>query len=323
MHQPTRLLILGATHIGRGPEKEPAEALAGLVDRVVGWSPDALAIEALPGELIHAYVRLGGPWADLRVGGLPEAVACARAADALFEGDLWEARRVGADRSRALSERVVAWCAALEPYTALLLAREAQGIPDAVSLALRDVAAKGDERSRIAGGAAARLGLQRLYPFDDHSDGVAMADVEEAEHARFGRDLHAQVADHRFVHSQDVMAAVDEGDIWPALALRNSPSGVAESDLLESGFVLEHGSPSGLARKAHAGWRARNLLMAGRLRSVTGEHPGGRVLALVSHAHKGPLEAALGENQGDLEIADVSELDRPGSRSPGTTSSST
>ncbi len=51
--------------------------------------------------------------------------------------------------------------------------------------------------------------------------------------------------------------------------------------------------------------------MAGRLRAVTGEHPGGRVLALVGHAHKGPLEAALATDQWDVEIADVSELDQP------------
>jgi hypothetical protein len=49
--------------------------------------------------------------------------------------------------------------------------------------------------------------------------------------------------------------------------------------------------------------------MAGRLRSITGSYPGGRVLALVGHAHKGPLESALAADQWDLEIADISELD--------------
>jgi hypothetical protein len=49
--------------------------------------------------------------------------------------------------------------------------------------------------------------------------------------------------------------------------------------------------------------------MAGRLRAVTGGYPGGRVLALVGHAHKGPLEAALATDRWDLEIADISELD--------------
>jgi hypothetical protein len=84
---------------------------------------------------------------------------------------------------------------------------------------------------------------------------------------------------------------------------------VAEREELESGLFLNYGSPESLARQALAGWRTRKLLMAGRLRSITGDYPGGRVLAVVGHAHKGPLEAALATDQWDLEIADIAELE--------------
>jgi len=313
MFRATQLMILGCTHLGRGEQLEPDQAIEGVVDLIVHWGPDAIAIEALPGELIDSYMRLAGPFADVQVGGLPQAAACAEAVRGLHHWDLWEARTIGADASRTRTERVIAWCAAYEPYTALLIAGRDSSCPAGVRGALDDVAARGDERSRIAGEAAARLGLERLYPFDDHSNWAAFLNVAEARFEEFIQALHGKASAHPLVARGDaeVARALKEGDIWSLWLDRNSPGVVAASDDLESGYFLKHGHPEELARKALAGWRTRNLLMAGRLRAVTGEHPGGRVLALVGHAHKGPLEAALATDQWDVEIADVSELDQP------------
>lgn len=310
MMQATRLMILGSTHLGREEPRLADDALAGVVDRIVRWRPDAIAIEVLPGELIDSYLRLGGPWAGMRVGGLPQAEACAGVVQGAHT-DLWEARRIGGDPRRPLADRVVAWCAAYEPYTALLLARNAGDLGAEVGGALEAVAALGDERVRIAAAAAARLGLERLHPFDDHGDGSLFGDIAEDEYDAFIRALHATATAHPLVAGQHAaMARVREsGDLWPMLRELNSAQTVADSDELESGYFLEHGRPQQMARRALAAWRTRNLLMAARLRAVTGEHPGGRVLALVGQAHKGPLEGALGVGQWDLEIASVDELE--------------
>ncbi|HEX3932937.1 MAG TPA: DUF5694 domain-containing protein [Nocardioides sp.] len=312
MFRATRLLIVGATHLGRGEHREPDKALAGIVDRFCGWRPDAIAIEALPGELIDSCLRLGGPFADMRVGGVPQAAACAEAVRDLHSWDLWEARRIGQDRTRERAERVVAWCAAFEPYTALLLARRARALPATVREALDAVEAGGGEISRVAAQAAARLGIERLHPFDDHGNGAAMNDFAEEDFDEFILALHAKARDHPLVAGEaaEVRRSMERRDLWTLWRDRSSPSMVSASNELESGFFLTHGQPDELARAALAGWRARNLLMAGRLRSITGGYPGGRVLALVGHAHKGPLEEALATDQWDLDIVDVSELDR-------------
>jgi hypothetical protein len=304
-------MILGTTHLGRRERREPDEALEPIIERIERWRPHALAIEALPGELVDSYLRLAGPFADMQVGGLPQAAACAEAVRGMHAWDLWQAREVGQDRTRELDERVVAWCSAFEPYTALLLARSASSLPATVRTALASVEAHGDERHRVAGEAATRLGLERLHPFDDHGHGAATNDVPEAAFEEFIVALHAKAREHPSVALGDseVQEALDHGDLWPLWRDRNSPEAVADSDELESGFFLEHGQPPELARAALAAWRTRNLLMAGRLRSITGSYPGGRVLALVGHAHKGPLESALAADQWDLEIADISELD--------------
>jgi hypothetical protein len=300
----TRLLVFGVTHLGRGAGPEPDEALAEAVERIVRWRPDAIAIEVLPGELVDSYVRLGGPYAELRVGGLPQAVACAEAVASTQDWDLWQARAIGADRSRPLSERVTAWCAAYEPYTALLLADGP--LDGGVRVALDAVAAKGRECWRIAGAAARRLGLDRLHPFDDHGDGPLLADVADADYNDLMADLAEAAQPYVAATESEVDEALRDGDLWPLWQRLNTPERVAAGEELESGLFHTAGTP--LARRLLAGWRTRNLLMAGRLRAVTGEYPGGRVLALVGHAHKGPLEAALRAGQWDLDLADFAEL---------------
>lgn len=311
MVRATRSLILGVTHLGHAERDVPQEALHGIIGRICGWQPDAIAIENLPGEVIHLYDRLGGGFADIKVGGLPQALACADAVKGMHTWDLWEARRVGLDRNRALGERVVAWCAAYEPYTAMLLARRATDLPSAVRDALDDVAARGDECSRVAVEAAALLRLDRLHPFDDHRYWSPAGDIPEAVYEALIGAVYPIARQHPLLAGQDAAlhAALEEGDLWQLWRQLNSAGAVADSDELESGYFLAHGRPEYAARAALADWRTRNLLMAGRLRAVTGGYPGGRVLALVGQAHKGPLEAALATDQWDLELAQVTDLD--------------
>lgn len=303
----TRLVVFGVTHLGRRGVPEPDEALVGVVDRIVQWRPDAIAVEVLPGDLVDSYLRLGGPYAGMRVGGLSEAATCAEAAGPYHDWDLWQARAIGADRGRSATERVLAWCAAYEPYTALLLTRTASDLPAQVRAALDAVVAKGSEVWRIAGVAAGHLGLDRLYPFDDHSEGPGGQDVSDTDHSDLMTSL-AERAQPRVARIEaELDEALDNGDLWPLWRRLNTPERVAASEELESGLFFGSGTP--LARRLLGEWRARNLLMAGRLRAVTALHPGRRVLAIVGQAHKGPLEAALRPGQSDVDLADVAELD--------------
>jgi hypothetical protein len=303
----TRLLVFGVTHLGRGAVSEPDEALAGIVDRIVRWRPDAIAVEVLPGDLIDSYLRLGGPYAGMQVGGLPQAAACAEAVRTHHDWSLLQARTIGADRDRSAVERTTAWCAAFEPYTALLHVDAARDLPPQIRAALDAVAAKGSEIWRIAGAAARRLGLDRLYPFDDHGYEPGVAEIPETDYS----ELMASMAELARPHVAGIGAEVDEalgrGDLWPLWRRLNTAERVTASEELESGLFLAAGTA--LARKMLADWRSRNLLMAGRLRAVTGNHPGGRVLALVGHAHKGPMESALRTGQCDIDITDIAEFD--------------
>lgn len=268
----TKLLVFGVTHLGRSTVPEPAEALIRVVERIVQWRPDAIAIEVLPGDLINSYCRLGGPYAGMRVGGLPEAAACAEAVRPYHDWDLWQARSIGADRGRPTTERVLAWCAAYEPYTALLLSGAASDLPPDVRVALDSVVARASEAWRVAGAAARRLGLERLYPFDDHSDGPGGPEIPEPDHSEVMGRL-AELAQPRVGRIEaEVEEALRDGDLWPLWRSLNTHESVLASEELESGLFLDAGTP--LARRLLGEWRTRNLLMAGRLRAITALHPG-------------------------------------------------
>lgn len=166
---------------------------------------------------------------------------------------------------------------------------------------------QGTETWRIAGAAARRLGLDRLYPFDDFDDGPATADFQSTDYSELMASLAELARPHVAGIEAEVGEALGRGDLWPLWRRLNTAEQVAASEELESGLFLAAGTAP--AREVLADWRTRNLLMAGRLRAVTRNCPGGRVLALVGQAHKGPMETALRTGQYDLDIADFAELD--------------
>lgn len=306
------MLVVGCTHLGRGETPEPEGAVTAMVDRLAAWEPDAVAIETLTGEQVGTMRQLSGPFEGLRVGGFPDAVACAEASG--FRGTLWEARAAGRDPSAGRAHRIEAWAAAYEPHTALLLAggrpEDVAGLPAALAERLVALREKGTEAWRVAGEVAQRHGLQRLHPFDDHMHWAAWADDGGAHDAMMAAAAEVAGRSAWLQHAERISAeAATATDLWDQWRELNSPAAVHASDDLESGVWLEAAGHEREARRQLAGWRARNLSMAGHLRQVAGEYPGGRVLALVGAAHKGPLEAALAQGQWDVEVAEAGELE--------------
>lgn len=283
-----------------------------MVDRLVAWEPDAVAIEALTGEQVGTMRQLGGPFEGLRVGGFPDAVACADASG--FRGTLWEARAAGGDPSAGRAHRIEAWAAAYQPHTALLLAggapEEVDGLPAALVEGLVALREKGTEAWRVAGGVGLRRGLERLHPFDDHMQWAAWAADDGAHDPMMAAAGEVAGRSAWLQHAERMSAeAATSTDLWDQWRELNTPAAVRASDDVESGVWLEVNGHERGARRQLAAWRARNLAMAGHLRQVAGEYPGGRVLALVGAAHKGPLEVALGQGQWDIEVAQVGDLE--------------
>ena len=68
---PTELLVLGSAHL---TAETTDAALQTTLERLLAWQPQAVAVEALPGDVVQGYRLEGELYAGLRVGGYPAAL---------------------------------------------------------------------------------------------------------------------------------------------------------------------------------------------------------------------------------------------------------
>lgn len=306
---PTELLVLGSAHLNA---ETTDAALQATLERLLAWRPQAVAVEVLPGDVIQSYRLEGELYADLRVGGFPEALRLEKQARKHRTWERAEAEALALHPGTPPSERVLAWLVALEPVNALLAWTPDLLLPPDVADSMTAYAAWTGEIHRLAVPLARRLGHIRLHHCDDFTANTALRERLKV--------LPQLWAEETFMTGIHLSLAVTEGgkrlqqanaaeDYWAYLTYANSPRWIADSEALEVGSYLTHPLPVGEHRTQVADWNARNIFMAARLRHVTALFPDGRVLALVGAAHKGPLEAVLSAIAPDLRLVGLAELE--------------
>lgn len=300
--QSTEVLILGVAHLDRSTTDS---ALERGLRYLRAWGPDVVSVENLPGHLVVEYEQRGGAFADFPVGGAP----IARQGAALVQNaplwSVWQAREVARDRKHSIAERVGAWLHAREPLNALLLPWRDAGLAPPIVRFLRDLSESPSERVRVGVHLAHSCGLKELVHFDDHA-GVDILNHLPADWPEKMLKFRGSSGD-RLIKSDPYMRPdVDEWSRWIAVA---TPEFRAWNEQSESGWMVQQPDSSGILRARLAQWRTRNLAMAARLREATALAPGGKVLAIVGSSHERPLRAALGVDQHDLILTDLSTLD--------------
>ena len=312
---PTRILVLGSAHLAELARPLDAQALAPLVDRLVAFHPDIIAVEAMPGEACDLAARHPARYDPQDVGrycattaaagaatGLDVPAALARLHD-LLAG--WPAAPTPSQR-RGLAAVALA---AGEPDTARLQwqalppdeRHAGDGLPAALAASL-DRPPSG-EIEQLAVPVAARLGLARLHAVDDHSGD----NVDVADGAAYGRAIQAAWATSagslRPLREREaaLVAAGDALGLYRRLNDSDVLRTMAEGDF---GAAAREPSPQHYGRIYVAGWEARNLRIAGNVAAAMREHPGARVLVIIGAMHKPWIERLLGGMK-DVQIEDA------------------
>ncbi|ASN00957.1 DUF5694 domain-containing protein [Xanthomonas citri] len=318
----TQVLVLGSVHLSQLPKGSDigAARLQPLMDRLAAYEPTIITVENLSGEPCDLMRRHPAVY-------LPEDTThyCPDTTDA--------ARATGLDVPSAMGQIRAAlktWPEAPAPahrrhLAALFLAsgdpssalvqwlqlahaeqRAGDGLDAALVARLRKAERRPNESIQIAARLAARLGLQRVYPADDHTgDNVDLGDpVAYGEAIQTAWDKAAPRARAMREH-EDQLAG--EGKLLELYRAINLPASQQLAIAVDFRAALSEDSPEHYGYRYVSGWEIRNLRMVSNVRASFAEQPGARVLAVVGAMHKPWFDHWLGQLQG-VDIVDAAQV---------------
>lgn len=318
--EPAQLLVLGSVHLNAMPKGFDRDWLQPLLDKLAAFGPEVITIEAISGEQCDLAARhpaiyepgdmaqyCGNADAARAATGLDVPAAIAEARHLLGH---WPASPTPAQRRRLAAvfmaanetpSAVVQWLQLPETER-----RAGDGLDEALIAALRKSAQYNNENYAIGAALAARLGLQRVHPVDDHTGD----NIDVADGAAYGRAVQRawSAAEAAAQPMRDRQAALSKGgDMLALYRYINRPEVLQLAIDSDFGAALRDRSPQRYGRLYVAGWEARNLRMVANIRSAFRERPGARVLTIVGSSHKPWFDAWLGQMQG-VELVDVEQV---------------
>ncbi|HSI46952.1 MAG TPA: DUF5694 domain-containing protein [Ideonella sp.] len=310
-----QVLVLGTMHLRELPQGFDPATLQGLLDRLAGFRPDIITIEALPGEECDLAARHPAKYGadycaptDLAKAatGLDVPAAIAEVNKTL---KAWPAQPTPVQRRRLAA----LFLAANEPASAyvqwLQLPAAEQRAGDTLDAPLvamlGQIGTRNNEDYQLGARLAARLGLQRVFAVDNHTgDSLDVADTKA-----FGRVIEAAWASGRGAlneREKREKVLLQAPDLLPMYRFLNDPEGLRMLAEVNVAAALRARSPEGYPQIWVAGWEIRNLRMVANIHETFRERPGARVLSIVGASHKPWFDHWLGQLSG-VDIVDVAK----------------
>lgn len=310
------VLVLGTVHLSElGKGFKPA-SLAGVLDRLAAFRPEIITIEDLPG----AECAMAAQYPEKYGKDYCRATDAARAATGLdIPAALGAAEKIlktwpakpTPEQRRHLTALFLAANDRASALVQWLQLPEAErhrgdGLDDALVALLGVIEKSNNENYQLAARLAARLGLPRVYPVDNHTgDAIDVADIKAFEQAVIaawkagGEALKAQDKQiDQLAHAPDLLALY---------RLLNEPGQLQVRAEGNVSSALSAKSPEAYPRIWVAGWEIRNLRMVANIRESFRERPDARVLSIVGATHKPWFDNWLGQFQG-VDIVDVEQI---------------
>lgn len=313
---PSRVMVVGTMHLANLRGFQPS-LLGPVLERLVRFRPDVIAIEAVSGQECHLYRQFPSRFAATIESYCPSTAAALEAtgldvpaATARIDARLKDWPDQPGPRDRR--ELAALFLAGGERTSALVnwlqLASEEQiasdGLNDVLVAQLRILAGRQNENEQIAAVLAARLGLNRVHPMDDHTADSVTAGYGESV-GKAVNEVWAQ-PNPTLVEMQNQPVDTPDG-LLQTFRFNNLPSTQIGQARAEMGGALAHPAIDMPARKYVAWWEVRNQRMAANIRASFADRPGARVLVLVGSSHKAYLDAYL-SSISEVELVDPLDI---------------
>jgi hypothetical protein len=319
----TQVLTLGSTHIGQIQGGFDTANLSLVLDRLAAFNPTIITHEGLSGEqcmVVRENPTIYPGIFDNYCWGEDEARAALslsfQAARAEVESSLanWPASPTPAERRRLAALMIAAGDRPSAILQWLYLPETERKVGDLVDEKMLPIlnraSGKKNETLDIGVMLALRLGLQRIYPVDDHtSDAVYVpggSALEAAILAHWQRERtgSTSVIDRYQEMSKDLSSPQS---VLSFFRFMNAPA--TQQAFVEDDFrdALKIGGPGYYGRVYVAWYEIRNLRMVANIRAAVGPYPGARVLNIVGASHKAYYDRYLSQ-MSDIELIDAEIL---------------
>ncbi|MGB0897744.1 MAG: DUF5694 domain-containing protein [Psychrobium sp.] len=317
---PAQVLVLGTAHLSGMSKEIPKEHLSLLLDKLIDFSPDVIAIEASNGISCGVFKEYKNVfdtvWEDycwdpthtLEFLKVTPAQALEKANELL-------SMRIDDITPNSRREMAAYFFAAGWSDSATLqwlqLTPNERTANDGVSSTLKKWLDKrvlsSNESVVIAANLGAKLGLNYLHPMDDHTADIvyhnASTDMWEIIQSVWKNDSLAEKESKKI---QKQLLGSPEGVLkyYRFLNHKNSQKLTINSDF---GAVAQRIEKNNIARRYVSWWQARGLRMAANVVEATAGAPNAKVLVLVGSSHKPYFESYLNQMH-DFEIVSVDEV---------------
>lgn len=317
--EPTEVLVLGTFHIAQLEEEQfPIENLKLLIERLLDFAPDIIAIESVPGTSCESILQYRseypGVWdryctdttPALQSLGLSTSEAYAELSRLLSQ----EADKKTPDLTRRMT---ALFYATGNPYSALVqwysLGPSEKRVSDGVSKRLieelENLAKSRNENTVLGAYLASQLGHEQVYPIDDHTADAILTRAPDDLYSILSHSVWGKhTSEAGSYHKKALGMLGTPSGVLAAYRYINSPNVQRLTVDADFGMAAAH---SETTRQYVAWWQARGLRMAANLIEATGNEPGAKALVIVGSSHKPYFDAYLNQMH-DIALVSVMEI---------------
>lgn len=322
---PTEVLTIGSIHLRQYQDSLRPSDLDDLRAKLAAYRPDAITIESVPGTTCDLLLRYPKAYANAGDSYCYDVTPFREESGITMDSALTLVRTRLADwpdaptpsQRRALA---AAMLAANDRYSAVVqwfrlpeAARtEGDGLGPASVTHLDELSQSINENTQLGARLAADLGLERVYPVDDHSSDRVLAGT--------GEDFWDHMSEEIWSAPRDSVTEVFKASIYDTLALITRPTQIlsvyrainrpATSNFFVDNdfrYAMNDAGEQGYGRRYLAWYQTRNLTMAANIAAAAADVPGGRLLNIVGASHKLYYDAYLSQMH-DMRIADAAAV---------------
>lgn len=181
------------------------------------------------------------------------------------------------------------------------------GVDEALLKILTPNAGKPSESYAIAAALAARVGLERVYPVDDHTADAVQAEAGPGMQAYLEAFWNAADSPLAGEVARQEAAVKSGADMLAFYRALNRPETLREYVRIDHQRAMRTASPQNYGRSYFAWWEVRNLRMVASIRAVFANRPGARVLNVVGASHK-PFYDAYLAMMADVALVDAETI---------------